>query len=107
DATFNLSVRPSGVFEVRLPGSFRFKKIILKLNISFPDNKGEIEPRLSVYVNGKNITLPISVDEKGYVVLKWDITSYFMVDGENSISLNVVPEAQNNVRIKEIIIEGK
>jgi len=108
DKTFNLSVRPSGVFEVRVPGPFRFKNIVLKLNVSFPNNnKREIEPRLIVYINGKNITLPISVDENGYVVLKWDVTSYFVVDGENSISLNIIPEAQDNVRIKEIIIEGK
>jgi len=67
----------------------------------------EIYPSLVILVNGKNITLPISFEDKDYVIAKWNIGDFFDPNKENVITIRVLSEAQNNVRVKEIVVEGR
>lgn len=107
---YALVIRPSGVFEVKVPSPFNFKDVILKINLFFERDekkKSEIYPSLVILVNGKNITLPISFEDKDYVIAKWNIGDFFDPNKENVITIRVLSEAQNNVRVKEIVVEGR
>ncbi|ACI18634.1 PEGA domain-containing protein [Dictyoglomus thermophilum] len=107
---YALVIRSSGVFEVKVPSPFNFKDVILKINLFFERDekkKSEIYPSLVILVNGKNITLPISFEDKDYVIAKWNIGDFFDPNKENVITIRVLSEAQNNVRVKEIVVEGR
>jgi len=107
---YALVIRPSGVFEVKVPSPFNFKDVILKINLFFERDekkKSEIYPSLVILVNGKNITLPISFEDKDYVIAKWNIGDFFDPNKENVITIRVLSETQNNVRVKEIVVEGR
>ncbi len=107
---YALVMKPSGVFEVKVPAPFNFKDIILSINLFFEKDekkKSILDPILIVLVNGKPITLPMGFEDKDYVIVKWNIKDYFDPSKENIITLRILQDALNNVRLKEIVVEGK
>lgn len=107
DGTFNLTILPSGILETKIP-ILRFKKVLLKVNFSIsPDKKGEINPIFEINLNGKPIALPFSIESKEYLTIKWDITSSWLQDKENILTFYVGKDVEGNLKIKEIVIEGK
>ncbi|MCS7201441.1 MAG: PEGA domain-containing protein [Dictyoglomus sp.] len=107
DGVFNLTVLPSGILETKVPLS-RFKKIFLRVNFSISsDSKGIINPIFEITLNGRSITLPFAVESREYITVKWDITSYWLQDKENTLSFYVSKGVEGSLKIKEIFIEGK
>lgn len=107
---YALVVRPSGVFEVRVPYPFSYKDIILKLNILFEKDdkkKSEIKPALVISVNGRTIIPPFGIEDKDYCMFMLNIKDYFDTSKDNLITINVLSTSENNVRLKEIIVEGR
>ncbi len=107
DGVYNLTIFPSGILETKIP-LFKFKKILLKINFLItPDNKGVINPIFEIILNGRPITLPFAIEGREYFNVKWDITSYWLQDRENILTLQVDKKVEGSLKIKEIIIEGR
>lgn len=107
---YALVIRPSGVFEVKVPYPFNYRDIILKLNLLFEKDdkkKSEVNPVLVISVNGKIIIPPLSIEDKDYCILKLNIKDHFDITKDNLITINVLSTSENNVRLKEIIVEGR
>lgn len=67
--------------------------------------KEEIDPSLVIYINGKAVSLPLSIEDKDFIVLKYSVKDLFNVNQENIISLQLSGNSEVNIKIKEIVVE--
>jgi len=103
-----LAIRPTGKFEVKVSPLSIFRDVILKINFMFDEKnkkKEEIDPSLVIYINGKAVSLPLSIEDKDFIVLKYSVKDLFNVNQENVISLQLSGNSEVNIKIKEIVVE--